>query len=256
MAKENWVMLLGPLYGGISLTDNTDQVKFTQTVIRRNSRVDHVPVNGYDQVRTKMERMADHPDPWVLTRGIVTTRLVQKRTTCSHCGHLIEFKGNRTEILAIDVQRVGIADTSLEDLMDFSNQVFLLGSLVSDVEYLETPMGIRKATYKLGVNRKYKSPYQLEQSSDYPTIQSYDAQADSDMMHLQHRFDEATQTKIRSQCFISGGLQVNEVTNEIICPHCRYESGELIGQNTRLRIREQELVVVTNSVEYLNNCVF
>lgn len=241
MAKENFVQIVGPIKGDVSYNEDETMARWTQIAMRRNGKTDFVPLIGYDEVAKKLKEVG-RPGQWLISKGMLSTRQVLKRVTCPYCGRVHDVTGQVTEVLVIDLASFDAGDKTLEDFKEMSNVVFLLGSVCSPtIQSDETENGVPRTRYQVAVNRKYNAKRQPDLRTDYPFIVSFARQAEEDQAHLQ----------TGSQCFISGGLQVCNVVRPITC-ECRDEE----GHRRQFGMNDVAVDVVTNSVEYLNNCKF
>lgn len=204
-------------------------------------------------------------------KGVFSVMLLNKPSLCEHCGHRnIKYNGCLTVLwpisaikrgnLEADCQRwkeqcmayqslteeekaAGLmkdpkADEPIPEkvlmthFQEISNQVLVIGTLVSDPERIGTEKrpGCR---YMLGIDRKYYIRTQADITADYPYVYSFGEQALMDLRHL-HK---------GSLVLADAFLRTREVQNNMVCEAC--------GRSYQFRDAAMELIPY--SIEYLNN---
>lgn len=235
MAKENFALLVGPVTASFTFHEVERRVQWTQRVMRRNGQVDEIPVIGYDRVMEKMRGHVTDPDLWLVTKGFVSTRKVRKSVKCPHCETIVSKNGTKTELMALDVARI-LTKEALNSFEEMSNQVIVLGNVMANLPTEGLSEGTPSVRYRIATNRKVRVEAQPQIFSDYPEVLSLSHQA----------FQDAKRLERGSQCLINGGLQARDQTIPVTCPSC----------NNTFGMRDVDVVIVPNDVEYLMHCRF
>lgn len=235
MAKENYVLLIGPVQGSPIINEEKGRAKFAIKTYRRNNKIDYPVINVLDAALIEKVKTFKEGD-FVIVKGLLATNEVRKGVVCPHCQEIMRVEGTTTEIVAIENINIG-KGYDLEAIKEISNTVMVLGSLCRDVEFrLLSNTGIPSAQYQLAVNRKFNVKRQQGSHTDYPWINSFGKQAEQDALRLQ----------TGSQIFIQGGLQTRNIQKTMTCEKCKQE----------FKAEDFVAEVVPYSVEYLNNCRF
>lgn len=232
MAKENFAQLIGKVIN-VKIDENVKVGQLTIEVMRRNGRIDTPSVIAFESVFEKIKDIKS--DDFIIVKGIVGTSKVMKTYICPSCGYKTNEESLITSVIMIDMIKL-TGTYQLEELKEFSNNVFLLGSLCRDVKVQTLKSGIKNAQYQLAVNRKLNVKEQSDRYTDYPFISSLAEQAEQDSLRLEEG----------SQCFVNGGLQTRKVLKNHTCSNC----------NEGFKIQEEILEVCPYNTEYLNNCNF
>lgn len=103
----------------------------------------------------------------------------------------------------------------LEDnYKEVSNQCLIMGTVVSEPEFIRTKRGLSICRYCVGVNRKYYINTQNTMISDYPWVYSYGSQAEDDYRHL---------VKNESLVMIDSFVHNEHFKNKMVCGNCGQE---------------------------------
>lgn len=235
MAKENYVLLIGPIQGAPVINEDKGKAKYVIKTLRRNNKIDYPIISVLDtELIEKVKAFKENE--FVIIKGMLATNEVKKGVICPHCQEVMRVEGTTTEIIAIENINIGTG-YKLEDIKEISNTVMMLGSLCRETEFrLLSSTGIPSAQYQLAVNRKYNVKKQQGSHTDYPWINSFGKQAEQDALRLQKG----------SQVFVQGGLQTRNVQKTMACTSCQqsFKAEDFVAE------------VVPYSVEYLNNCKF
>lgn len=226
MAKKNKVVLMGFVNEIIS----QDPMLFT-IKIRKNPRRFVYPIielgEGLSELKNKIT-----PGTLVVVEGKVTTEQREEKYDCPNpsCHEKIIDRYIFTKVTAQSLKFV----KELERGTDvYLNQVILLGVVCreKDFRYIEgtkSPLGNTK--YQVAINRREPN------ATDYPWVASFARQAEEDARRIQ----------VGSQVLIDGILNTRKNQKECTCTLCE----------SKIEVSEHLTEVVTNSVEYLNNCIF
>lgn len=232
MAKENYVQLIGKV---LSVKINKEQkiVNFDVQVIRRNGRIDTPSIVVLSSVFNKAIDIKN--DDFVAVKGILATFETTKTFICPECGEKTSEDGLSTVVIAISVLKL-IGEYSWAELREFSNNVFLLSTVCTDIQLRELKSGTKNAQYQVAVNRKLNVREQSDRWTDYPFVSSLGEQAEQDYLRMEEG----------SQCFINGGLQTREINKNHTCSKC----------GASFNVHEKVLEICPYNTEYLNNCKF
>lgn len=226
MAKKNKVVLMGFIHEIIS----QDPLLFTLK-IRKNPRRFVYPIIELGEAIKDLESRIK-PRTLVVVEGKVTTEQREEKYDCPNpsCHEKITDRYIFTKVTADSIKFV----KELEHNSDvYINQVFLLGVVCreKDFRYItgtKSPLGNTK--YQLAVNRREPN------ATDYPWVASFARQAEEDARRLQ----------VGSQVLIDGILNTRKNAKECSCTVCE----------SKIEVSEPLTEVVSNTVEYLNNCIF
>lgn len=226
MAKKNKVVLMG------FIDEIMSQDPFLFTIkIRKNPRRFVYPIIELGE-ETKDLKDKIKPSILIAVEGKITTEQREEKYDCPNpsCHEKIIDRYIFTKVTAHSIKFI----KELERNSDvFMNQVFLLGVVCRDkdfryIEGTKSPLGNTK--YQVAVNRREPN------ATDYPWVASFARQAEEDARRLQ----------VGSQVLIDGILNTRKNEKECVCTLC----------NSKIEVVEHLTEVVTNSVEYLNNCIF
>lgn len=173
-------------------------------------------------------------------KGTITTKEVNKNTTCPHCKEKNSVEGNVVFIspIYLSVRETGITQEEglelLKKRIEISNCAMIIGALCRDVETYTNSKGLTTTQYQLAVNRKFRlKDDAAEIRTDYPWVKSYGEIGEDDAKFLH----------TGSIVLIDGMVQTREVDRTTVCPHC----GESYNW------KDNALEIVPYSVEYLQN---
>lgn len=226
MAKKNKVVLMGFIHEIIS----QDPLLFTLK-IRKNPRRFVYPIIELGEETKDLEGRIK-PRTLVVVEGKVTTQQREEKYDCPNpsCHEKITDRYIFTKVTADSIKFVKELERNSNV---YINQVFLLGVVCreKDFRYItgtKSPLGHTK--YQLAVNRREPN------ATDYPWVASFVRQAEEDARRLQ----------IGSQVLIDGILNTRKNAKECSCTVCK----------SKIEVSEPLTEVVSNTVEYLNNCIF
>lgn len=226
MAKKNKVILMG----FVDEIINSEPFLFTLK-IRKNPTRFVYPIVELDESIKELESSIK-PKTLVLVEGKVTTEQREEKYDCPNpsCHEKIIDRYIFTKVTAYSIKFIKELDPNSDV---FVNQVFLLGVVCREKEfrYIEgkkSPLGHTR--YQIAVNRREPN------ATDYPWIASYARQAEEDARRLQ----------VGSQILVDGILNTRKNQKECTCTLC----------GSKIEVTEHLTEVVSNTVEYLNNCIF
>lgn len=226
MAKKNKVVIMG----FVSEILDSEKMLFTIKIKKNPQRFVYPIVELGEELKDKWERVK--PGVLVLIEGKVTTEQKEDKHDCPNpnCNEKIIDKYIFTKVTANGIKFTKVVNQNDETYL---NQVILLGVVCreKDFRYIEgTKSLLGNTKYQIAVNRKEPS------LTDYPWIASFARQAEEDARRLQ----------VGSQVLIDGILNTRKNKKEYKCSVCE----------SKIEVEEHLTEVVTNSVEYLNNCNF
>lgn len=160
----------------------------------------------------------------VFIKGTVSTRRINKTSFCPHC---TDEDGNPTrntiEGTLVYVTPIYVSTVkdygqdkraAVEDVVEnreISNQILVLGTLLTDPKLFTTKQKIQITQYKVALNRKFTiRTDDPTVKTDYPIVKSYGEQALKDKTYLRYQAD----------VLIDGFLQSRTVTRKTKCPCC------------------------------------
>lgn len=254
MAKHNFVFLYGqvmrdpriyrdddgkPLRGTCSINiirgvrdfgDNLSHIKYDCPAIMTGD-----PIHVEEMATWKENDMVE-------IKGAITTKDINKSTTCEICKHKTVEQGNAVFVNPIYMSKreTGITREQglalLKKRCEISNIVALVGKLTKDPEVYVAPNGLKITQYNLAVMRKYRIREDAaEIRTDFPWIKSYGKQADLDSKAL----------KQGSKIMVDGMLQARDITRTTKCSECDHE----------YKWNDVALEVVPYAVEYLQDYI-
>lgn len=178
----------------------------------------------------------------VEVKGSITTKEVNKGTTCKACGQKNLSEGNVVFVnpVYLGVRETGVSpEEGLELLrkrVEISNCATLIGTLCRNVETFRTNNGLQITQYQLAVNRKYRvKDDSAENRTDYPWVKSYGQIAVDDSKFLQ----------MGAMVYVDGMIQTREVDRVTVCSNC----GE------QYHWKDAALEIVPYAVEYLQGYI-
>lgn len=226
MAKKNKVILMG----FVDEIINSEPFLFTLK-IRKNPTRFVYPIVELDESIKELESSIK-PKTLVLVEGKVTTEQREEKYDCPNpsCHEKIIDRYIFTKVTAYSIKFIKELDPNSDV---FVNQVFLLGVVCREKEFRyidgkKSPLGHTR--YQIAVNRREPN------ATDYPWIASYARQAEEDARRLQ----------VGSQILVDGILNTRKNQKECTCTLC----------GSKIEVIEHLSEVVSNTVEYLNNCIF
>lgn len=241
MARENTITLVGQVDSPISVSLNkvhsTYRVAFNLKTLRRNGRTDFPRVNvfGLSEEQAKYIFENFKIGTFVMVRGGISTKMANISIKCEGCGKEHMTSSLITEVIAYSVPLLLNGEYDIEAMKEFANNLYLIGSVCSEIQSRQSPSGVSMTQYQIAVNRKYHVK-EKEDKTDFPWVKTFGRQAEDDEKHL----------KVSSQIYINGSIQTREVNKTIICDECESQINyvECLGE------------IVPQDIEYLNNCVF
>lgn len=243
MARENSFIFLGELMNAPIVLLNEEygnyRVTFTLKTLRRNGRVDYPKISVYGlNEETAREYVGKlKPGVFVMTRGMLSTKMIKKPVKCESCGEVNMVDTLQTEVISYSNPYVFNGKIDPQSIAEFANVGNLIGSLCVEVTRKDSATGPTAAQFQIAVNRRYRVR-ELEKATrtDYPWIKVFGDTADECLKRLQKS----------SQVYISGSFQTRDINRHIVCKSC---GGKLVYTE---RVGE----VIPNGVEFLNNCLF
>lgn len=229
--KENSVWLHGQVHGNPKVIINAEtkmpvKARIVLRVIRRMKslngmsedtiRLDHAVIITEDveliRYCEKNVREGDMLD----VKGVFTTRNRKKKRICPHCSKENIMRGIENFITPIYlcVREKGLSEMQgfnlLKERNEISNNLYVLGTVVSDVEYYEDEKQ-RYAQYCIKLGRKFwikTDPADLRE--DHPHVKSYGILGIRDKEYL----------KQGSHIFINGSVSTRSYKRHKDCDHC------------------------------------
>nr|MCR5165821.1 single-stranded DNA-binding protein [Oscillospiraceae bacterium] len=182
----------------------------------------------------------------VLIKGVVTSASIMKTTFCDciddETGEKTKNKsyGNMLYVTPIYLKKLKSygddKEAAVQDVVDnseISNQVSVVGTLITEPRLYTTKKGLQITQYALAINRKFlirtDNP---EYKTDWPVVKSYGEQARSDKVFLRQK----------AEVMIDGFLQARTVKRKTKC-HC---CGKIYEWE------DHAMEIVPYAVEYLN----
>ncbi len=186
--------------------------------------------HDYPVIISREKEIIDEMEEWkensvVLVKGVVTTRPIDKHSHCPNpeCqnedGTAFDnvYKSLLVYITPIYVKHEADFETKQEAInhlvenREISNQMWVMGRLVTDPKFITTKAGLQITQYKIALNRKFTiRTDDPEIRSDYPIVKSYGEQAINDKVYLQYEAD----------VIIDGFLQARKVSRKQTCACC------------------------------------
>ena len=256
MAKHNSVFLYALVAKNPKIYKNVNTGEYVTgycpvIIIRgnRESGFDGVSDIRYDTpiIMTGNEAIIRQMEEWkendiVEIKGVITTKNVTKKAVCPYCGNVKRIEGcTFTFITPIftELRKTGISKEEgiqmLKEHIEISNQVSLLGYLVTEPDYYRTQYGVDITQYPIAVNRKYRiKDDEPSIKTDYPWIKSFNVIARKDAQLL----------KKSALVFIDGMIQTREITRKTFCDSCE----------DNFEFPDSAVEIVSYSTEYLNGC--
>lgn len=236
MARQNMAFLRGRVVKNptISINKETGEYNYAMCyldVVRGFRQVDDdVKFVKHDHplIMTRDKEIIDSMRNWkensiIFVKGPLTTRKMEKTSFCPNCQ---DENGNQTKNIAtgnlvyvtpVFVEKLADYDdkqAAVEDIVahrEISNQIYVMGTLLSDPKLITTKKGVQFSQYRLAINRKYiirtDDP---AVRTDWPIVKSYGEQAREDKLYLKYQADVE----------IDGFLQARNVLRKCKCKKC------------------------------------
>lgn len=254
MAKHNMVMLYAMVAKAPKIykdkTTGEYVTGYCPVIVTRGNResgFDGITDLRYDTpvIMTGNEKTIKEMENWkendiVEVKGVLTTKNVVKKAKCSYCGAIKKIEGcTLTFITPIftEVRKTNLSKEEgirlLKSHIEISNQVSLIGYLVTEPDYYRTQYGVDITQYPIAVNRKYRiKDDDPSVKTDFPWIKSFNTIAKTDAELLRKG----------SLVFIDGMLQTREIKRKAECDECESE----------FEFPDSAVEIVSYSTEYLN----
>ena len=243
MARENSFMFFGKLAEAPVVFQNEETKKYQVSIsietLRRNGRKDYPRVSSYGlEEQEARDFVRDLKiGVYIICRGMITTRVVDKPIKCSKCGEISKIKTLFTEVVTYGKPYVLKQDVNPKEIVEFSNLGTALGTLCTEVKRIDGVNGMEGVQFQVALGRRYRIAEQTHDSlTDYPWVKCFGAVARGCIERLEKG----------SQIYITGSFQTRDIHRNVKCAAC----GQLL--KTLERIGE----IVPNGVEFLNNCLF
>lgn len=243
MARENSFMFFGKLSEAPVVFQNEEtkkyRVSFSIETLRRNGRVDYPRISSYG-LEEQEARDFVHDlkiGVYVICRGMITTRVVDKPIKCSKCGEISKISTLFTEVVTYGKPYVLKQDVNPKEIAEFANLGTVLGTLCTEVKRRDGVDGVEAAQFQIALGRRYHVTEQPDDIlTDYPWIKCFGPIARACIERI----------KAGSQIYITGAFQTRDIHRSVRCKSC--------GQ--WLKTLERVGEIVPNGVEFLNNCLF
>lgn len=250
--RENSVWLHGQVYGQpkVFLNKEKEPVKarFTMRVIRRaktlngmpndDIRLDYIVISTSDLAHIEYCRQNIREGDMVDVCGVYTTHNVTKIFQCPHCETNNVMPGVLSYItpLYLCAREQSLSELDgvalLKERNEISNNIFVIGTLMSDVAYYEDDSQ-KYSQYCIEIGRKFwikTDPADLKK--DYPYVKSYGILGKRDKEYLK-KYDHV---------HIRGSLATRSFDRKRICEHCGEE----------FTFRDSTMEIHSYSVDYLD----
>lgn len=177
----------------------------------------------------------------VEVKGALTTKDINKVTTCPECKHKNAQPGNAAYVTPIHCyvrESKGYdkdeAYEALRRLCEISNNVTLIGVVCREPE-LYRKNKVKITSYQLAVRRKYRiAEDALETKTDFPWVKSFGGIGENDALVLRKG----------SYLFLDGWIQTRKFPRETVCECCGHP----------YKWNDWSLEVVPYASEYVRNC--
>lgn len=176
----------------------------------------------------------------VNVKGVITTRILQKKTFCTECGLENTVPGTITFVTPVFIEKTGSVSSAdegqeyLSNIRPISNVLSVYGMLTRDPKKISPKSGLTVTQYQMALNRSYvirDDPPEVR--ADYPWVKSYGSAAEEDRYRL----------KKNSIVHLDGYLQTRLVKKYTICSHC----------NKRYDWVDKAMEIVPYETEYMLN---
>ena len=243
VARENTITVVGEVSKAPTVFYNEShqnfRIAFAVKTVRRNGRIDypHVNVYGLSEEEAKEYFGKLKIGVFVMVRGMVTTKLLEKKFKCGKCGVIVEGSSFITEIISYGRPLCLAGKYEALELAEFANNLSVIGTVCTDVTGRDSGNGVSLTQYQIAINRKYRvAEHEGVIKSDYPWVKSFGNQADEDLKRLRKS----------SKIYIAGSLQTREMSRFLICENC----------SSRIDYTESVAEIIPQDVEYLVYCNF
>lgn len=214
------------LRGNRDFGENIDHLRFDNPVV----------MTGASDKISKIETL--RKNDFIILKGTITTRDVNKTTTCPDCGTKNTIAGNVVYISPIFIKKNGHEDNEQESLKilkehcEISNMCILVGTVCKQpTEYKEKKVPV--VQYSLAVNRKFHlKDGNVDERVDYPIIKCYGKKA----------LQDAKALKVNSSILVDGLIQTRTIERTTLC-----ECGKSYKWN------DSAVEIVPYSTEFLQN---
>ena len=206
------------------------------------SKCDHpVIMSSNRDLLRKMEEWKEND--LVFVKGVIETKTVKKTSICPNCNTKNRIDGELVYIEPIHLLKYAHAESSEEalrylvDNAEFSNQVYLQGSLCVDPKKISPKEGLIVTQYQIAVQRAYKGIDGVDAKESgmiFPWVKSYGDNALYDRDHLH----------VNSEVMIDGFLQARNVERKAECAEC----------GTKYNWQDKAMEVVPYITKYGWNC--
>lgn len=234
MGKQNIAFLYGRVSTQPKVSINTESGEYNYgmfyiDVVRSKRSVDdQVRFVKHDKplIMSKEKEILDKvvdfkENDVVLIKGVVTSTKIQKSSFCQCDENTTtenEAFGNLIYITPIYVEKIASygsdKQAAIEDVVnnrEISNQVYLMGTLITEPKIFTTRRGNQITQYALAINRKFLIRSDDPSiKTDWPFVKSYGEQARQDKIFL----------KYQSEVIIDGFLQARTVERKTTCKNC------------------------------------
>lgn len=243
MARENSFMFFGELVEAPIVFQNEKTKKYRVSIsiktLRRNGRIDYPRVSAYGlsekQARAFVQDLKI--GVFVICRGMVTTRVVDKPIKCSKCGEISKVTTLFTEVITYGNPYVLKESIDPKEIAEFSNLGTVLGTVCTDVKCRDAIDGPESAQFQIALGRRYRVEELVDDPmTDYPWVKCFGPIAKACIERAQSG----------SQLYVTGSFQTRDIQRRVRCSSC--------GQ--QLTTLERVGEIVPNGVEFLNNCLF
>lgn len=254
MARHNIVTLFAQVLGDPMISKNEETGEFQRGICYvatiRSNRENNLDEDVYrfdkPLIFTGNPDFAEQMSEWkpydiVNIKGAITTKDINKKTTCKYCGGTNVQMGvlNCISPIYTSVCKTDLSEfESLEELKSYkevSNQALLIGYVVGDIKYYH-PEGspYRTSLYQVAVNRKYYLKDDVAASrTDYPFVRTFGMQANQDRQCLYQT----------SMILVDGYVQTKEFDRKKTCEHCDKD----------YEWTDNSMEVIGYAIEYLQN---
>ena len=228
MARHNCILLLGLVAQAPKIIKNDDTGEYVQaicpvTVIRGQRKAGNEDYSKYKLDTpvivtgepTLCKDIAHwEPGDLVEIKGVLVTKNVNKRVTCSQCQKVHTTKGSsvfvRPIYTAIRKRKVGKNDVipELRKNIEISNIATIIGTVCKEPEIYVSEKGLKITQYPIACNRKYRiKEDSADIKTDFPYVKSYGKQAEDDYKYIE----------VGDDVVIDGCLQTREYDKKLTC---------------------------------------
>lgn len=228
MARHNFVLLYGLVAQPPKIIKSDETGAFLQaicpvTVMRGRRKAGNEDYSNY-KLDTPIvvtgdsglcKEMADWaPGDIVEVKGVLVTKNVNKRITCSECGKVHTSQGSSVFIrpiyTAIRKRKVMKNDVvpELRKNIEISNIATVIGTVCKKPEIYVSEKGLHVTQYPIAINRKYRiKEDSMDIKTDFPYVKAYGKQADDDYQHID----------VGTTIMVDGCIQTREYKKTMEC---------------------------------------